>query len=324
MPNVLIFGTGSIGACYSYVLLEGGAQVTAVCRSNYQAAKEHGFKIVSGVWGTVTVKPTVVRRIEEASDTPWDFIFVCSKAFPGSNPSTPDMISAAVKPNTAIVLVQNGIAIEDEYAAAFPSNPIISTVVYLPAAQKSPGNIKMGNIERLEMGTYPARVPESHKQAAQRLLDLIRAGNGTAELVDDIQPLRWKKLMVNAPWNPICALSRSSDVAFMSATPYGQDVIWKCMLEVVAVSNACGYTELTDKEAQGQLARATARIPNKGIEPSMLADIWQGKPIEVEAIVGNMVRIANEKGVEVPYMTMVYTIAKALDESNRRAIATSS
>lgn len=317
-PNVLLFGAGAIGSAYVYILDKAGANVTAVCRSNYQAVKEHGFEISSEIFGEVKVKPTVVRTVDEASSQEWNYIVVCSKAMTGSKPTTAETLKPAVGPKTAIVIIQNGIGIEEEYTALYPDNPILSVVVYLPAKELASGIIKMGAFEKLEVGTYPSNAPASHKQAASAFCDLIHEGKGHAVLYDDVQPRRWNKLIVNAPWNPVCALSRSSDVQFMAASPYAVEMVWGVMKEIVSIANACGCTEINENEARHQLSRAEARIPDKGIEPSMLADIWIGRRMEVEAVVGNAVRLAREKHVPAPGLTMIYSLVKALDDSNAR------
>ena len=134
MTKVLIFGAGGVGCIYGFILDRGGAEVTAVCRTNYEAAKANGISIRSKLWGGVHYSPTAVRTISEAQG-PFDFIVVCSKAFPG----TSMMIEGAVSEKTAIVLAQNGIGIEEEYAELYPNNTIISGVVWLPTTQVEPG-----------------------------------------------------------------------------------------------------------------------------------------------------------------------------------------
>ncbi len=314
MSKVLIFGAGSVGSIYAYVAFKAGADVTAICRSNYSAVKERGFTINSTAFGQgLSVRPSVVRSPSEAAGDDWDFILVCSKAFPGSSPSTAELIKPAVTPKSTIVLVQNGVAIEDEYAAAFPQNSILSCVAYLPVTQTSPGVIEMGSIELLEVGTFPAAAPASAKDAASGFAALLHAGGAHATLYDDIQPRRWSKLLINASWNPICALARCDDAAFRQSSPDALDFVRRVMLEVVDVAQALGYEEITAAQAEKQIARAKARTV--GIEPSMLADVKNGQPMEVEAIVGNVVRNAREKGVQVPRLEALYFLATALNQS---------
>jgi len=326
-PRILLFGAGGIGTMYAYILSQAGCSVTAVCRSNYIFVKEHGFTIHSSKYGQdIKLRPSVTSSIAETAaqqnnedgDAGWDYIVICTKALPSSTPSTCDLIAPAVGPKTTIVLIQNGISIEDDYSARFPSTPLLSCVVYMPVTQTSPGIIEhIEPLESLEIGTYPATASAEHKASAQRFRELVKKGGGNAEVYDDIQERRWLKLVVNAVWNPICALSRSPDASVLAASEGAVDVVWEVMLEVVATAQAYGYTAVDEEKARWQIARAKGRLERGfvGKEPSMLVDVWEGRRMEVEAIVGNTVRLAKGKGVKVPRLETVYVCVKALDES---------
>lgn len=316
-PNALLFGTGAIGSIYLYVLLQSGARVTSVCRSNYDAVAKNGLHIESEKFGNdVIAKPThVVRSVDEAVQYgPFDYVLVTSKAFPGSKPSTAETIAPAVGSTTTIVLIQNGIAIEDEYRTSFPNTTLLSCVVYLPTTQTSPGRITMGALERLEIGSYPPSA--AGRSVADKLAELLKKGGSDSEVHDDIQVKRWRKLLVNAPWNPICALVRLSDIDFMSSTTTSEaaDFVLAVMEEVVTLAQACGYRDITIADAEYQLSRAKARYGGgKGVEPSMLADVKNGRAMEVEAILGNTVRLAREKGMKCVRLETLYILAKGLD-----------
>ncbi|KAF3032977.1 hypothetical protein E8E12_002726 [Didymella heteroderae] len=264
-PRVLLFGAGGIGTVYLW-LLSKTSTTTAVCRSNYDVAKKDGFIINSSIFGqNIHFRPNVVKSCEEAASadpTPFDYIVVCSKAIPGT---VPKWIASAVTPgHTAIVLLQNGIGIEDEYQAAFPGNPIISTVLYFPATQRPAGVITHGEIERLEIGAFPTSAPDTHAKA---FAALITAAGATAVLHADIQQVRWTKLLINASWNPICALARSKDTDVLASCVDADSVIEAVMLEIRDIAAAYGYV-ITHEKVQFELGRAKARIPiNAGIEP---------------------------------------------------------
>lgn len=317
MARVLIFGAGSIGSVYAWVLTRAGADVTCVCRSNYEHVREHGFALDSDVFGQgLQVRPTVVDSVQAPPvDAPWDFILVCTKVFPGADPSGPSLVQPAVaSPRTAIVLVQNGIGIEDEWHAAFPQNPILSGVVYLPAATLAPGVTRMGNLERLEVGAFPA-TPVAEATQLGEFMELVQRGGATILVYDDIQPRRWSKMLVNATaWDPAHFLSAHAS-PFAPADAYGPDFVWQVMHEIVRVAQACGYAEITEDEARHQLARAQARAgTNKGVDGNVLADVKAGRPLEVEAIVGNAIKIAKDKDVAVPSLTALYALAQGLDK----------
>ncbi|KNG46315.1 2-dehydropantoate 2-reductase [Stemphylium lycopersici] len=319
-PKILLFGAGSVGTIYLY-LLSKVASTTAVCRSNYHVVKKDGFTINSSIFGqNIHFKPHVARTCEEAaaqSPKPYDYIIVCSKAIPGT---VPKLIAPAVTPgHTAIVLIQNGVGIEEEFLQAHPGSPIVSAVVYLPVTQRPAGVITHGEVEQLQIGAYPSSAPST---SARSFTQLVASAGGTAEFYDDIQPKRWFKLLVNASWNPICALTLSKDTQVLTASEEATEVLRAVMLEIRDVAAAYGH-EISRKQVDVQLGRALARIPkNAGIEPSMLQDVQEGRRIEVEAIVGNPVRMGRQKGVTCVRLEMLLRGGDALDHCEAVAIKT--
>jgi 2-dehydropantoate 2-reductase len=264
MSKILVFGTGGVGSIYAYICEKGGATVTAVCRGNYSAVKEHGITIDSKIFGKVHGTPTPVRTVLEAvSNGPFDYIIVASKAFPG----TSALIKDAVTPNhTSIVLAQNGIGIEQEYHSAYPTNTIISGVVYLPTTQTRPGYVEMGPLELFEIGVFPtpSNPPKTGETNAvtnaQHFSDIFRQGGATCTVHSDIQKPRWIKLSVNAAWNPLCALTLCDDANLLRSSPGAIEQIKSLMKEVADVATAVGYEGLvTDVEIDGQLSRAWTR-----------------------------------------------------------------
>ena len=86
------------------------------------------------------------------------------------------------------------------------------------------------------------------------------------------------------------------------------------MLEIASIAQSLGYREIDSALVDHQLSRAQARdLP--GIEPSMLADARSHARMEVDAIVGNAVRLAEQQSVQVPLLRAVYALVKALDQS---------
>jgi 2-dehydropantoate 2-reductase len=316
-PKILLFGAGAVGIFYLYFLNK-VSSVTAVCRSNYDAAKKNGFIVNSSLIGqNLHFSPNVVRDCAEAASsdsTPFDYVVVCSKVIPST---IPKLIAPAITSNhTAIVLAQNGIGIEDEYMEAFPTNPIISCTVYIPATQGPAGVVKHGEIELLEVGSYPSSASSVHAQA---FVDLLSSAGATAKHFEDVQPKRFYKLLINASWNPICALTRCTDTDFMESSSLAPEMALAVMLEVCELAKAYGYT-ISREEAEYQLRRTTSRISSKtGVEPSMLQDVKAGRRLEIESILGNAVRMAKAKGVKCPTIETLYVLAKALDSQLGRA-----
>ncbi|KAJ2977923.1 hypothetical protein NUW58_g7662 [Xylaria curta] len=325
------------GTVYAWVLSRAipESNITAICRSNYEVASQGGFIINSTTWGAgLHVRPQIVRSVSEAvaqsqsQSQPFDYILVTSKALP-TKPSTAELIQPAITPGkTAVVLVQNGIGIEEEYARLYAGDdvPILSASIYLPATQTAPGVVRHQEIEHLHIGTYPASgVPDAHKRAARVFVDLLATAGATATLHDDIQTKRWGKLLINGSWNPICALTRLRDKQFLeiggksgtreeneknAVVQFVRDV----MLEIASVAQACGQKDIDEKLVDFQLGYAISRtLP--GIQPSMMDDALAMKNMEVDAIIGNVVKMAREKNIPVPMLRTVYLLAQGLNTS---------
>jgi 2-dehydropantoate 2-reductase len=307
MTKILIFGAGGVGCIYALVLWRAGEEVTAVCRSNYDQVQENGITVRSKKWGSCSARPNVVRTPEEAVQFgPFDYILVCSKAFP----STAKLISAAVSPETAIVLAQNGIGIEAEYAVAYPNNTIISGVVYLPTTQVEPGVIEHGTpLERFEIGTYPANAEAKAK--VNQLSELFTKGEGTCVPYHDVQSQRWYKLALNAALNPVTALTLCDDANLIRSSEGALEMLKDIMREVGATAKAYGYENIDETSIAQQMARHEERLVTGGKEPSMLVDVRHERRVEVEAILGNAVRMAKAKKVDVPLLSMLHVLTKA-------------
>lgn len=313
MTRALIFGYGAVGSVYGWFLEKAGVTVTAVCRSNYNQVKQNGLLIRSKKWGRHITKPIAVSTVADSKPHgPFDYVLVCSKAFP----ETHSLIKEAVTRDTAIVLAQNGIGIEKAYAEAYPNNTVISGAVYLPVEQVELGVVQHGTpLELFEIGTYPASASHTSKAQAERLAELWKAGGATCQVYDDIQALRWYKLALNAAWNPICALTRCDDGNFLWSSDEASEMAADVMREVGRVAKACGYDTITEESVKEHMKRHHERMYTGGKPPSMLQDVHHGRPIEVEAILGNAVRIARDVKVEVPYLRLLYALAKGLNFS---------
>jgi 2-dehydropantoate 2-reductase len=210
------------------------------------------------------------------------------------------------------VLAQNGIGIEAEYAVAYPNNTIISGVVYLPTTQVEPGIIEHGTpLERFEIGTYPASSGVDAKAKADQLAELFAKGDGTCIPHDDIQAQRWYKLALNAAFNPVTALTLCDDANLIRSSEGALEMLKDIMREVGATAKAYGYENIDETSIAEQMVRHEERLITGGKEPSMLVDVRHERAVEVEAILGNVVRMAKIKKVEVPLLSMLYVLTKA-------------
>ncbi|KAK4195745.1 ketopantoate reductase PanE/ApbA-domain-containing protein [Triangularia verruculosa] len=130
--------------------------VSLIARSNYRALAESGVKLQTHTFGNYTFHPSAVYPSPDAASKAvgkWDYIIVTTKALPDVSDDSA-LIAPLVSPGTCIVLIQNGVGVEEPYRLRFPTNPIVSGVTVISAEQISPGVIRQNRWTRLHLGPY--------------------------------------------------------------------------------------------------------------------------------------------------------------------------
>lgn len=252
-------------------------------------------------------------------------------------------------------MIQNGVGVEHPYRARFPRNPIVSGVTVISVEQIRPGVIRQNRWTRMHLGPYTdsaafevdagtvtgqgklgdeerRRLNELGMCHAKRLQDWwtryggIRDIKVTTEV--GLQTVRWHKLTINAAFNPSAVLSGGRgnadmvlDAELRAHLKGVMDEIWAAAPKILG--NPKGFVEV-DKETgeekdmarPEQILKSTER--NVGSKPSMLLDWEAGRAMELEVILGNPVRIARAKGVELPRVQTLYALLKSAQERRNK------
>lgn len=306
--RILILGAGSVGLYFGGRLAQSGAEVSVVARSDYETALRSGYD-VSSIAGDFHFVPHLV--LKNAADYPGvaDYVILATKVLPTVDRVA--LLRPAVRSNdTVIVLIQNGIDIEDEIKTAFPDNELLSTIAYIGASRPAPGKVLHQGNGALQMGVYPQGI----SPALKRLADAFAAVKVKCDMMEDIVFTRWNKLLWNLPYNPVSVLAGGANTARMSCGDELEKLCADLMSEVIRVANAAGVA-LAEPLAEKQREYTRDFPPYK---TSMLQDYEAGRALEVEAILGNTLRVAKRYGVEVPRIECCYALLKSVDELNRK------
>lgn len=293
-PHVLIIGAGAIGSFYGAILKRAGCTVSAVVRSEYEAIRDGGFQFESPL-GDISWRPDHLYRDGDQADSQPDYVILATKVLPNSDRAA--LIRPWLGEDTGIVLIQNGLDIERELAEAFPNNPIISCLAFIAVSRVAPGQIKHNAYGRLVMGRFPEGIDEH----CSRLRDLFVEGGIDIKLTEQVVGERWLKCVWNTPFNPLSVLANGADTYTILDTPGGEQLIRDLMAEVMAVAEADGHPlppQLPDSNIAG-----TRKMP--AYKNSMALDYLNDRPIELDAILGNVVAIAHRLNVPVPRLETV-------------------
>ena len=116
-PTIGIIGTGAIGGFYGLMLARAGFDVHFLLRSEFSAVAERGLQLDSAVHGALTLNP--VQAYSSAEDMPpCDWLLVGAKTT--SNAGLAPAIIQAAAPNAKVLLLQNGLDVEDSLRALLP------------------------------------------------------------------------------------------------------------------------------------------------------------------------------------------------------------
>ncbi|KXX75029.1 putative 2-dehydropantoate 2-reductase [Madurella mycetomatis] len=372
--NIVFVGAGAVGCFYASRLHHpnNNIHVSLIARSNYKALAASGVKLQTHTFGSYTFHPhAIFPSVAAAAANPgpsssgprgWDFIIVTTKALPDLSDDSA-LIAPLVGPKSAIVLIQNGVGVEEPYRSRFPATPIISAVTVISAEQTSPGTVRQNRWTRIHLGPYsnsasfstsdsgpgdgttgaltamgavrsaassprhdlastttssssePAALQHAGAERAAQLTDWwMRLGRiRDAELCDEVglQTVRWHKLCINAAFNPSAVLSGGRGNAEMATDPELRAHLAGVMGEIwEAAPRVLGRGFPDDLAGPERILKSTER--NVGSKPSMLVDWEAGRPMELEVILGNPVRIARKKGVELPRMQTLYALLRSM------------
>jgi len=314
MLDICVVGFGALGSFYSFVLERSGqARITAVCRSNYETVKDHGLNVDSNVLGKHEAwRPhRVVASTREAADRQYRFIICTFKALPDVI-STPDLLGPLVDHSRSFVLIQNGVGIEGALRHRLPTATIISGCAWIGAVIEDKGRLltQYGD-EQLALGVHPLPDGGSEEESLRLLTDLLLKGGAKPRPESDIVAQRWRKLLWNAAYSSLCTISRAT-LGELLAEPHAELVsatVEGVVSEIVLVARTSG---IFTSDLPGEVMGVVRQTVPSGFKPSMLVDLEANRPIEVEVILGEVVRKAADVGVPVPRLQVLYTSLKAI------------
>ncbi|MFO7304118.1 MAG: 2-dehydropantoate 2-reductase [Gammaproteobacteria bacterium] len=304
-PSVLIVGAGAVGAFFGAALARQGATVSVVCRSDYAAVKQAGYEIESGLLGAHRFVPSATFPDVAEAGRGYDYVVLATKVV--DSISRTELLAPVLDDRTIIVLLQNGLDIESEIAAAFPNHELLSAIAFIAVSRTGPGKV----LHQSEGSLVIGRFPSGTSTAAERLAALFEASGVPCRITTDIVKARWQKALWNATFNPISIMGGVLDTAEILRSPESVQFVRDVMTEVVNTARAAGHT--LDEALIDKLIAATVAMPP--YKTSMALDYEHRRPMEIEAILGNVVRTARRAGVHVPRLETIYAIAKMIEQA---------
>ncbi|WP_088893584.1 putative 2-dehydropantoate 2-reductase [Leptolyngbya ohadii] len=318
-----VIGTGALGGFYGARLQQAGCEVHFLLRSDYEVVRQKGL-VVKSIDGDFTL-PQVNAYRDVAEMPACDVVIVALKTT--QNDLLPELLPSIVKPGGVVLVLQNGLGIEPEVAEIVGSHRVMGGMCFLCSNKIAPGVIHHLDYKQITMGDYadgyaPCGITDRQKQIAQ---DFEQAGIPIVQS-EDLLLARWKKLMWNIPFNGLSVVLDATTDRMM-ADPHARQLATDLMQEVLRGANACLQQPLpasikpsgSDRAIFADFVQTMLDYTEK-MKPyrtSMKLDYDDRRPLEVEAIFGNPLRMAQNTGIHLPLVQMLYQQLKFLDSQNR-------
>ncbi|MGA8142875.1 MAG: 2-dehydropantoate 2-reductase [Candidatus Acidiferrales bacterium] len=329
----LIAGAGAIGAYMGALMSLAGQDVTLFARGPHlRAMQEHGVRVKS-VEGDFEAHPKISGNLEEIG--PVDVVFLGVKAH-GLTQLAPQL-KPVLGPDTTVVGTQNGIPwwffqgwpgssevpggvlCEGMHlervdpggviAAAIEPRRVLGSIVYFATEVVEPGVIRHTEGNRISLGEPDGSRSDRSRQIAESLIAAGLRCPVTARIRQEI----WVKILGNVAFNPISALTGATLVQ-MARDPEVGALVRKIMEETIAVGAKLGL------EVPITIDQRIAGAEKVGEhKTSMLQDLEAGRPIELEAVVGAVVELADRLNVPMPHTRAVYACTKLLAHTRAAA-----
>ena len=260
-----VIGMGAIGGFYGAKLAHAGKEVHFLSHSDYQYVKERGLQVDS-CDGSFHLPQ--INAYGAASDMPkCDVVLIGLKTV--NNHLLPELLPPLLKEDTLVVLIQNGIGVEEDVQKMFPEVQLAAGLAFICSAKTEPGRV-------------------NH----QCYVD--------ANEVEYLEA-RWKKAVWNMPFNGMTvALNTQTDILLQH--PSTLQLIKDQMMEVIEAAQACGVKNIDESFAEKMIYNTVHMTP---YSPSMKLDFDFKRPMEINYLYTRPIEKAREAGYQMRKLEML-------------------
>jgi 2-dehydropantoate 2-reductase len=299
-----VVGAGPVGCIVAAFLAKGGYEVILcdVVPSLLKPASDPGI-IIEGAENLQQKVSKTCTNIDELVDHDPDVIFITVKA--NALPLIASAIEAFYREGMYVVSWQNGIDTELELAKILGKAPVMRAVVNYGCGLAGPAHVRMPFHHPPH---YIQELDPASQQAAISVAEILtNCGLGT-DHTDQIISMVWRKTVMNASMNPVCAATGLTMSRAMN-DPIVYQIVDALVKECLTVSRANEINVGWD-----YYTHAMDYMRNAGDhKPSMLMDIEAGRRTEIDFMNGKFVTYGERAGINTPYNRTLWALVKGLE-----------
>ena len=298
-----VIGSGAIGAFYGAKLAKNGNEVHFLFHNDYDFVKQNGLKIKSCDGDFYLPKINAYNSTEKMP--------ICDVVIVGLKTVNQQVLYKILPPlinkNTLVLLIQNGIGVEEDLQAVFPDLQIAAGLAFICSAKTEPGIVNHQCYGSINIGNFSCK----DESKIDKILSDFNSSRITAAKVEYAEA-RWKKAVWNMPFNGMCVALNANTKQLLSH-PETEKIIHLQMLEVINAAQKLGVKNLDNSFADKMLQMTREMTP---YFPSMKLDFDFKRKMEIFYLYSKPIEIAQKAGIEMPRLQMLEAILKFKEEIN--------
>jgi 2-dehydropantoate 2-reductase len=304
--RVAVVGAGGIGSLFGGRLAAAGHTVWLIHRrqEHVDALRRDGLHL-EGARGLERIAVHATTDAAEVQHV--DMVLVLTKA--NDTRAAAETARPLVGSETVVVTLQNGLGNLETIREVLGVEQVLVGMTYHGASLDAPGQVRHTAIGQ----TFLGDPSEELSEPVRRVADLFGEAGLPTEPTDRLWSMVWGKLIVNAALNPTAALigAGGSDIL---ASPSAKRWVGMVAVEGAVVAAAVGI-DLPYPDAAARVWQHCETVGSA--KPSMLQDMERGRPTEIEAINGAIVREGARCGVPTPLNESLLWLVKAREDVAR-------
>ena len=290
MTTIAIIGPGAIGGVLAAWLGQDPDLAVTVCaRTPFDRLE------VETPTGEITSSPRVVT--DPADALPADWVLIATKAYDAAGASR--WLPSVCREDTPVVVLQNGVEHVERFAPYVPVERLVPAVIDCPAERIAPGRMRQRG---------PSWIVVSDSAHGRAFVPLFRRTNFDVS-TGDFTTRAWAKLCINAPGAISAILMKPTGVIQIDPIP---DLTRGIVRECIAVGRAEGAK--LDDSIVDAVVDGARNAPADSIN-SLLADRMAGRPMEIDARNGAVVRLGRKHGIPTPLNEMAVALLVAAQDA---------
>jgi 2-dehydropantoate 2-reductase len=311
--KVVVVGAGGTGGLYGGLLARAAHEVGFLARgAHLEAIRAHGLRIESAQLGAFTVEAPASANPSDLGQADADLVLFAVKTY--DLQSAAEAANQVLAPSGVLLTLQNGVEAPDQVAAIVGRERVLIGTTSLETTISAPGVIShLSSFHRVT-------VSEMDGPSTQRVTDLVaalQAASIQATAVESGRQALWEKAAFLIPMAGLTAVT-GEGIGLIRSQPETRTLLMDVLNEVVAVAHAYGVDlSRTADAVRGNLDKMAPTM-----KASMARDFERGRPTELDALTGSIVRLGAARGVPTPSNRALYAVLKLRETAGQPAPVT--